>query len=462
MKFKKRLSSLLLAVTLATTSTFSYAASAKDVVTLEDAIFNGIENSKELDQVEIEIDLAKVSEERGAYKSKKLRRSNKDLKDAIKDLNAAQNALDSGFAPDGTHIDSLPIPDEQKQAMKDQIQAGIDSGRDQVDRGDIAIASALDQAGIAIGDALDFASLSALTIDSSADLLELMPKVASEVTQASFDIYKNSVALLIQKSYYDVLQAQELLKVKEAAMARGKKQYEFAKASYEEGMKPKDDMLMAEVYYKATKIAFEKAKGDYESAMIELKKNANYKMDKEIALENVAKREAENFDLNKGLQRAMENRLEIKKSVGEVLIFSTNFAEVSSSYTPNTFQYREAELLKDKAGVKYELAKKEVESSVRKSYELVKSTADMLKETDGIVEDAKESLEIAEARYMEGFGVDTSLLASLNLEQSAGTILEVLAAEEKLTEAQESIVKVTYAYNLARVAYKNNIGDFIY
>ena len=96
-------------------------------------------------------------------------------------------------------------------------------------------------------------------------------------------------------------------------MKRGETQYEFAKASYEEGLKPKDDMLVASNYYKATKIQYEKAKGDLENSIIELKKNLNIGFDKEIVLTDVLVEEVEDFDLNEGLVNGMKERLEIKR-----------------------------------------------------------------------------------------------------------------------------------------------------
>ena len=474
MKRKKRLTSAVLAglVLFSTGFTSLGEGLEKSNITIEEAVRHGIENSKQLDEVEVEIDLAQVSKNRGRFKARKLRDSDKDLDKGNKAASAAQDALDSGIIPQdveipgmgtisaGTPISSLPS--NVQGTIKNEIQKGIDSSKEKLTSGESAIANALELAGSTIGSAIDFASLSALDVDSSANMLELMPSVAYEVTKASYDIYKNGIGLLIQKSYYDVLQAEELLKVKEKAMKRGEKQYEFAKAAYEEGMKAKDDMLMAKVYYDGTLVEYEKAKGELNSAKIELKKVAGYDMDKDLTLETVMKTGEEDYDLEAGLKLGMEKRLEIKKTVGEVLIYTTNFTETKKSYPENTFQYKEAKLLQDKAGIKYEQAKDEVESSIRKSYEMVLSTKDMLNRTNEMVNNAKENVEIANYKYQEGFGVNTSMLASMNLESSAGTIVEVLAAEEKLAEVEENVVKITYAYNLSRMQYKNNIGDFTY
>lgn len=464
MKAARKLTSAILATAIVFTSGMTAFAETKTAeknnISIEDAVLHGIEHSRQLDEVEVEIDLAQVSKNRGTFKARKLRDGEKDIKDGIDALNKVEEMYDKGYTPDGVKIDTLPPAYQEK--VKAEIEAGIKSGREQLDRGDSAIASALDLAGATIGSALDFASLSALSVDSSSNMMELMPSVAYEVTKASYDIYKNGIALLIQKSYYDVLQAQEMLRVKEKTMKRAQKQFEFAEAAYKEGMKPKDDMLMAKVYHQATKVDYEKTKGELNSALVEFKKNAGYRMDRDLKLASVMQTKAENFDLDAGLKSGMENRLEIKKTVGEVLIYTTNFTETKKSFTENTFQYKEAKLLQDKSAIKYEQAKDEVEASIRKSYELVNSTGDMLSQTQGMVASAKENLEISEYKYREGFGVDTAMLASMNLESSAGTIVEVLAAEEKLAEVEENIVKITYAYNLSRMQYKNNIGDFAY
>ncbi len=474
MNIVKKLTSMVLATTiLFSTTGISFADSLeKTSITIEDAVRHGIKNSKQLDEVEVEIDLAKVSKNRGRFKADKLRDSDRDLDKGNKALSAAQDALDNGIIPQDVEIPGMgtinagtpitSLPENIQGAVKGEIQKGIDKSKEKLTSGQSAIANALELAGSTIGSAIDFASLTALDVDSSSNLMELMPSVAYEVTKASYDIYKNGIALLIQKSYYDVLQAEELVRVKEKAMKRGEKQYEFAKAAYEEGMKAKDDMLMAKVYYDGTQVEYEKAKGELNGAKIELKKIAGYDMGKDLTLETVMKTGDEDYNLEEGLKLGMEKRLEIKKTVGEVLIYTTNFTETKKSYPENTFQYKEAKLLQDKSGIKYEQAKDEVESSIRKSYEMVLSTKDMLKKTNDMVKNAKENVEISEYKYKEGFGVDTSMLASMNLESSAGTIVEVLAAEEKLAEVEENVVKITYAYNLSRMQYKNNIGDFIY
>lgn len=470
---KRAMASFFAIAIIFTSSTQAFAAEGGTLkLTIEDAVLTGIENSIQLDQIEKQIQLSDVSNQRARYSAKKLRRGRDDIREGAKQLSEAQKLLDSGIVPQdvtlpdgstipaGTNIGSLP--GDVQGAIKEGVQKSLDQAKSQLDSGDYRIINALQEAGTTISSALDFASLDALTVDSTADVMETMTKIALEVTQASFDIYKNSIALLIQKNYYDVLQAKQMLEVKKKAMDRGKTQYEFAKASYEEGLKPKDDMLVASTYYRSTKIQYEQAKGDLENAIVELKKSINIGFDKDIELTDVLLEEIEKFDLEQGLINGMKERLEIKKALGEVAVYALNFDETKRKYTPNTFQYKEAEILRDKSVVDFNQAKLEVENSIRQSYNTVNTVAAMLEGTREMIKEAEGNLEIAILKYKEGFGVETSLLKNLNLEDSAGTIVEVLAAEEKLAEIEENVVKITYAYNLARMQYLNNTGNFIY
>ena len=79
-----------------------------------------------------------------------------------------------------------------------------------------------------------------------------------------------------------------------------------------------------------------------------------------------------------------------------------------------------------------------------------------------MVKQAQENLDIAGYKYEEGFGMENSLLKSLNLENAAGTIVEVLAAEENLSRVEEAQVEIIYSYNLAKANYFNETAEFSY
>lgn len=443
-------------------------------LTLQDAVAKGLENSISLEQVNVEIGLADVSKRRARYITNKLKDGDEELKKGRQSLDKAESLIDQDIAPEditlangdvihaGTKIGDTAYPDEIKNQIRDGIRSSIESGRENLEEGRFEIINSLQEAGAAISDNIDYSSLTSLSVKSTRDMMNTMADVSLEVTQASYDIYKNNIALLIQKSYYDVLQAEKLLELKEKAMERGKKQYEFSKASYEEGIKSKNDMLMASTYYRSTQIECEKAKGDLQNAMTEFKKNINIPLDTEVELVDVFTDNPEEFNLDEGIKNGLQKRLEIKKALGEVVVYDLNFDTTSGKYPKTTFQYQEADLDKQKARLAYKQALVDVESSIRQSYQTLQSASNMLGMAKQMAAEAEESVQIADYKYREGFGEETTLLKKLDIEETAGTIVEVLAAEENLAQVEEKISQMVYGYNLAKMKYLNDTGNFIY
>lgn len=468
-------------------------------LTIEEAVQLGLENSIDLKMVRNEIDLSALKQDRTEHLSEKLEDGNHKIKKGSEEisknqklldqkkgeLDKAQGALDMGIVPSDIRLDDetvikggtpLIALGDDKDTVANLIQNELNSNRtaleenqrlldgkkSELSEGKSSLIDSLQEAGTTISAKLNFDSLGSLSIDSTADLMTTMANISYEVTNASYDIYKNQIAMLIQKNYYDVLKAQKILAVKEKAMERAKKQYEFAKDSYDVGMKAKDDMLLAEVYYKSTQIECRKAEGDLENALIELKKNLNVSLDTDIVLTDVLVDERETPDLEEGLKSGLENRLEIRKTLGEVAIYDLNFEQTRKKYPDMTYQHKEAKLLKEKARLGYDKAFQGVETSIKQSYETLMTVGDMMENAKEMVEKARESVEIAEFKYKEGFGVESSLLKKLDLESAAGTIVEVLAAEENLSNVEEKVVEIIYSYNLAKVKYYNDAGKFIY
>lgn len=447
-------------------------------INMEDAVKIGLQNSISLKQVETEIKLSEFNDSRSRYISRKLENGDKKLEEGSAQLSQAANLLNAGIAisavtvldnngntvtiQPGHSLSEYNISDATKTQVKTGMQNYLSDKKNDLVSGDLQLISSLQDVNESLSGKLNMATTEALNLEGTRDLMTAMSKISLEITKASYDIYKNQVAMLIQKCYYDVLKAQKMLDVKKKSVERAEKQYQFAKDGFEEGMKAKDDMLLAGIYLKGTQIELQKAQGDLNTAMIELKKNLNVPMDAEVVMTDVLAQEVEGFVLEEDLVRGMKNRLEIKKALGEKIVNDLNLESVKKDYDSITFKYKEAEIVKEKTDINFEKIKTDVEASIRQSYETVKSTGEMLKMTADMVVQAKESLEIAEYKYKEGFGTDSSLLKKLDLEASAGTIVEALAAEENLSQVEEKVVEIMYGYNLAKMKYFNDTGKFIY
>ncbi len=442
------------------------------VISIEDAVKTGLENSIELKEVLNEVDISKLTDERSRFLSKELNDASKTISDSSQQISMAQVALNNNTLPvaidvpgvghlsAGTDLSKLPA--SVSGAIKSQVSTQIQNSSKSLAEGEQDFSNALQDAGQTLSDKLNIASMESFGADSTGKLMTTMSQVSMEVTKDSYDIYKNQIAMLIKKSYYDALKAMKMADAKKAAMDRAQKQVEFADESFKIGMLAKDDKLLAEIYYNGTKIEYQKAVGDYNNAIIELKKNTGIPADTKISLKDVP---ADNIELPKledGLISGMKNRLEMKKSLGEETIYIANYEFAKGYYDPITFQYKEAELRKNKAVIEFEKTKRDVESSIRQSYETLKSTVQMMETSRDMVSKAKENVDIAQYKYKEGFGTDNSLMKKLNIESSAGTMVEVLAAEENLSDVEEKVVEITYGHNMARMKYYNDIGTNLY
>lgn len=351
---------------------------------------------------------------------------------------------------------------KEKQAALDEGKIDYEEGLLSLVDGKIDYATAKSNISSSLAEKLDMSELTKLTAAQDKNLLLKLTEALATVTVASKGIYRNQIALQIQNSYYNVMKAQKLLDVKESTMKRAETQYQFAKDGYETGMKAKDGMLLAEIFLTGTKLEYQKARDDYENAMIELKKNMNIPLDKRITLEEASMNENMAMELDEGLEQGLSGRLEIIKAQQQIDIYDMNLSVVKSRYNSKSTQYKEALKLKNTMSLELKKARNDVESSIRQSYNTMKTMESMLETSKDMVTKAEECVEIARSKYMEGFGSESSLLDKLGLGASTGTILEVISAEENLTQVEEKYIEILYGYNLAKAKYLNDIAYLTY
>ena len=444
-------------------------------LTVEEAIETGIKNSIDLRLVKNNIALAKVRDKRASDIGESLIDGDDLIKSNKNYLSESQSAVDAGKAQleqQQAQYDAIKggLTEEQQAAMEAQLAAGaaeieanqtaIDAGYQKLDGANTTLINALQDTGEFISGAIDFSSLNSYGVDGSANLAATMAEISYEVTNASYEIYKNAISLGIEKNYYDALKAEKIVGVKAKAEERGKVQYQFSKDGYDEGLNAKDEVLVANLFYEGTQIEHKIAETEYKNALITLKKSLNIPLDTEIGLIDIVINEKEVPNLEEGIKSGIENRLEAKSAIGELAINQLNFELASKKYTSNTYPYQEAKLLEEQAQIKYENVELGIKSSIRESYQTLISVGEMIDMSKQMVKEAEENLEIAEFKYKEGYGTETTLLRSLDIEGSAGTLVDVLAAEETYTDVEEQIIELTHNYNLAKMKYYNDIAKF--
>ncbi len=367
---------------------------------------------------------------------------------------------------------SAKIADTVENAVQDEIDASqeeVDAGRDKLSSaadklsdGIEDLADGLEKAREAIADKLNTQYVNELSLGDATNLIVSMADTNYNVTQYAQGIYRNQIAMLIEKNYYDALKAKKVVEVKQKSVDRASKQQAYAEASYKEGMVAKDDMLLAGIYLNKTRIELRKAQSELENTMTELKKNLCFPFIAKLGIVDDTQAGEYKVKLEDALKTGAENRLEIKKALAQQTICKLYLDSVKNTYVETTFQYKEAANLKQQADLNLSSVQQDVESSIRESYETAMSAEDMLALSKDMTEKAKETLEIAEYKYKEGFSVENSLLKQMNLESMAGTMVEVLSAEENLSQVEEAEIEVTYGFKLAGVKYMNDAGRMIF
>lgn len=493
-------------------------------LTVEKAIKYGLEYNTSIKLLDNKIELAEVTI--GSSKNNKedleeaqealdqaedeLRDKKKQLESAQEDLNTAKSLLSAGITPV-----SVPLTDSSGSPMTDEngnlivIQAGtnivdflvsigiaqqdaeslsnliatnientLNSNQDSIDENNVKIDEAETTLALAkeefrtilqdtsekLGTKINYNSIVELDADSAGELMVSMAGVNLDITRYAKNIYRNQIALLIQKNYYDALYAEKVLRLKEKAKERGEKQYNMVKLSYENGMKAKDDLLLAKMYYDSTVIAYRYAKASYNSGIYELKKNMNLNMDQEIELEDSIINEVTPENKEAGIKSGLTNRLEIQQALGQLIIYELNEEILTKlgRYGKNSYPMKEAVLLREGAQLQLEKLKTQIIAEINQSYETMIAAGDMLQSSKELISDAEDVVSIAQLKYEQGFGYENALLKQMNLQESSGTILELIAAQEKLSDIEAQVAQIKYSYTLAKLKYYNDSGIQIY
>ncbi len=315
-----------------------------------------------------------------------------------------------------------------------------------------------------IGTQINYNSIVTFDVEQASDLMINMAGVNLDLTRYAKSIYINQIAMLVQKNYYDVLYAEKVLALKKVAKERGEEQYNIVQLSYDTGMKAKDDLLLSKMYYDGTVIEYHLAEANYEKALLELHKNMNLDLDTEIALYDNMLSEVTEDDLEAGLKLGLKNRIEIRKVLGQLTIYKLNqeILETKYKYIKSYDMIHEAQLLTEAANIEFEQIRMSVETEIRQSYVVMVEAGEMLKASEELVKNAEEVLAIAQIKYDQGFGAENSLLSQMNLVQSSGTIIELIAAQENLAKMQAQVAQIRYSYTMAKIKYFNDAGILVY
>ena len=317
-------------------------------------------------------------------------------------------------------------------------------------------------------------------------------KAASATKRQSIAQYQTQVSdtlLAVRLAYYDVLLAAQQITVNEASVNLLQKELDDQQRRFDAGTVPHFNVLRAEVAVANAKPELFHARSQYRIAKNALANLLGYNLPRAV-LENIPLNLTDTFDVapwNLGLpdaiQRALENRTELKDLREQVELQRLNVTTAKSGYQPTVQAFagytwensqfstdvsdeingwnaggqltwsifdgaltygkvKQAKATYQKTQTELDDRSRQIELDVRTAYSTFLEAQEVLDSQTKVQEQAEEALREANSRFDAG----------------TGTQLDVLDAETSLTQARTTQVQAQHDYSAAHARLERAIG----
>lgn len=316
-------------------------------------------------------------------------------------------------------------------------------------------------------------------------------KYSNQIAILGFDRAVADVILSVRRTFYQILLAQAQVAVREQSVHLLEQQLEDTQHRFDVGAVPRFNVLRAEVELANAKPPLIRAQNDLriarESLVNLLALDAPHVADfTPITLTGQLRYEPRDFTLSNALDQALIYRPELQQAEKQVVVAKQNIKGAQAGYKPEIqiygqygvrnsvfsdqiddtldgwtigaraqwalfdglltqgrvtqarAQHRQAELDADDT-------RRRVELEVRQAYSDYRQALELIEAQKKTVEQAEESLRLAEARFRAG----------------TGTQLDVLSAQTALTEARSNEAQSLYDYNVAVATLERVTGTTV-
>lgn len=269
---------------------------------------------------------------------------------------------------------------------------------------------------------------------------EMAKKVNAQYLKAT----ESQIKLAAQKAYYDLLDAQADLALKEQSLKRAQTQLKVAKAAFDVGTRAKTDVLQAEAGVAGAQAALAAAQTNLEVARLKLNELIGEELNKNWTLtskqDEIKKSE---LTLGEATELALKQRAEVVQKQEEIKVAELDVELIDKYLSLSTYQGQMARNNVEKAKLALEETKRSITVEVAEAYYRLQSA-----------ESAIEAYKKAQEAAAEGYR-----LTNLRFENGLATTLEVIQAEEELSERENQYRQALHNYNLAVVSFENAIGN---
>jgi outer membrane protein TolC len=314
-------------------------------------------------------------------------------------------------------------------------------------------------------------------------------KLSDQIAALGFQSAVADTILDVRKDFYQILLDVELVDVREQSVKLLEDQLRDARSRFDAGTVPRFNVLRAEVELENARPPLIRAQNDLrldKEALVKLlaiDSSNRTNSFTAINFEGKLVYEHRGWELPTALEQALQHRPELLSADRLVAVARANVQVASSGYKPQASVFgnwgwhdyvfssdpgttrdgwtlganmswalfdgmlthgkvTEARAQLQEANLDYADTRRQVELEVRQAYSDYLQTLELIEAEKKTVEEAEESLRLAEARFQAG----------------TGTQLDVLSAQTALTEARSNVIQALHDYNVAIATLERATG----
>ena len=316
-------------------------------------------------------------------------------------------------------------------------------------------------------------------VRTATDAASLFSRIANLDVQRT----RNDVVLQVKQAFYDVLRAQELVRVAEESLRNAEVRRKLAQAAVDAGVSPKLDVMRAEAAVAAAQQAVITARNALQLAKSAFNNVLGRRVDEPVELLPVDEQVPESADFNQYLQEALAKRPEMVQANLGISLAEKQITAAKRDQLPtvvvrgqwdfnlktSTFQPRESSFTTiaavqfkiwdsgqtqgrveqaradvDKAKITIENVREGIALEVRNAYLGLQEAREKVAVAEKGLQAATESLRVARLRYEAG----------------VSNQLELSDAELAYTQAEQNLVNARYDLRVAWARLEKAMGRY--
>jgi outer membrane protein len=316
-------------------------------------------------------------------------------------------------------------------------------------------------------------------VRTATDAASLFSRIANLDVQRT----RNDVVLQVKQAFYDVLRAQELVRVAEESLRNAEVRRKLAQAAVDAGVSPKLDVMRAEAAVAAAQQAVITARNALQLAKSAFNNVLGRRVDEPVELLPVDEQVPESADFNQYLQEALAKRPEMIQANLGISLAEKQITAAKRDQLPtvvvrgqwdfnlktSTFQPREYSFTAI-AAVQFKIwdsgqTQGRVEQA-RADVEKAKITIENVREGIALevrnaylgLQEAREKVAVAEKGLQAA--TESLRVARLRYEAGVSNQLELSDAELAYTQAEQNLVNARYDLRVAWARLEKAMGRY--